>query len=362
MMGDLVIDGINGYFDPNINACQPIFALYGVISGGIVDFGLSIITMILFLRPLIRLSKIHHAAHVQKGKGDTSAGTDSEYTTEIEIETSIGDISQTSGSQTSTHGQPTIILKPQLSAQRSIAGFPLSIQVERNSNHIPIQNPFKNKHQHDPVPICTNSPASPSNSLPFRSIAGIPIDQISADIIEEEVSTPVSPSNVVEMPVTFKYNVSNVTQHSSASPPPIPIPSPDRLEEARTDTLRTATMTNTVTNTITRTNTNTMDTLMTLSQTNSVSKKLRKRKRKKRKKRDATLDELITRYALLVNIAILSSVIIHILTPLTSWTTDLGAPIDDAINVWCIILINKANNKVYHKLCCCCNKMITTCV
>ena len=90
------------------------------------------------------------------------------------------------------------------------------------------------------------------------------------------------------------------------------------------------------------------------------------RRRKRRQKRDKSLDEVIARYALLVTIAIVSSVFVHAFLILFPEFTDLVVPIDDMINIWCIILINKVNNKIYKFLCypldkimkCCCCMVI----
>eukprot|EP01084_Bolivina_argentea_P267360 453815_1 len=58
MIGDLIIDGIGGYYSNDINSCQPIFQMYGIIMSGLVDFTLSIICLILFIKPLIKLNKL----------------------------------------------------------------------------------------------------------------------------------------------------------------------------------------------------------------------------------------------------------------------------------------------------------------
>ena len=63
------------------------------------------------------------------------------------------------------------------------------------------------------------------------------------------------------------------------------------------------------------------------------------------------LDGIIIKYALLVTMAIVSTFILHILILIWEGSTDVTSPIDNAINLWCIILINKRNTSIYNKLC-----------
>eukprot|EP01084_Bolivina_argentea_P268142 455371_1 len=71
--------------------------------------------------------------------------------------------------------------------------------------------------------------------------------------------------------------------------------------------------------------------------------------------------ELIPRYALLVIISIGSTLILHFVILVYESSTDITNPLDNVINVWCVILINKANIPVYNKLCWCCKGMIQKC-
>lgn len=89
-------------------------------------------------------------------------------------------------------------------------------------------------------------------------------------------------------------------------------------------------------------------------------KQTRSRSRSNLEKRDEALDELTVRYALLVIIAVVSSAILHGKAIIRDWTTDLS-PIDDAINVWCIVLFFKVNDNVYNRLCCSCHKLMKVC-
>lgn len=78
-------------------------------------------------------------------------------------------------------------------------------------------------------------------------------------------------------------------------------------------------------------------------------------------KRDNSLGALILRYALLVIISIGSTLMFFGVVIMWKGMSDVTAPIDDAINVWCIILINKANKKIYKKLCYTCHGAMKTC-
>ena len=352
-MGDLVFDAVNGYYDSNLNACQPQFELYGVITSSFIDFSLSLITMLLFLRPLCKLRQAHEA-HIEKN--ETS---EQEYTTETSAgsaNVSTNDV--TSGVLTNIH-----IIQPQTSQK--------SIPID-NSNgifRIHVENDGKDIDQTSipsPLsPVCINSPTTESKSLPFRSIAGIRVERITNMIIDEDVATdvpidvPLSPYSNLEMAhkMTFNSETSPIENKNQ-------ITSAEKMEVRRMETI---TFTATAGATITRNTANTISENNGISEVQNMEQdqdetSLKKRKRKKKKKKgDGSLDELIIRYALLVSIAIISTLILHVLSLLASWVTDLST-IDDAINVWCIVLINKVNNKVYKKLCCCCNNMIKTCV
>ena len=78
-------------------------------------------------------------------------------------------------------------------------------------------------------------------------------------------------------------------------------------------------------------------------------------------RRDNSLGALIIRYALLVIIAIGSTLLLY--TAIALWTgiSDVATPIDNVINVWCIILINKANKKIYKRLCYSCHGAMKKC-
>eukprot|EP01084_Bolivina_argentea_P270877 460715_1 len=71
-----------------------------------------------------------------------------------------------------------------------------------------------------------------------------------------------------------------------------------------------------------------------------------------------SLGALILRYGLLVTISIVSTFILHIAVFLefVVGISDLITPIDNAINIWCIILIHKANKHIYRKLCWSCHE------
>jgi len=72
-------------------------------------------------------------------------------------------------------------------------------------------------------------------------------------------------------------------------------------------------------------------------------------------------DELISRYALLVILCICTSFLLYLSCILFGhWIAHLS-PIDDAINVWCIVLIDKRMNKLYHRLCYPCDFMMKLC-
>ena len=293
MMGDLIIDDINGYYDHNLNACQPSFALYGVIASSIVDFALSIITLILFLRPLIKLNKLHAAPetkpieyHVRKSQHGT---TDKSYDVELQLETSID-----------LGNGPSLKLK------------------KSETDHETITKIIGNNSSSNP-----NSP----RSLQLPTIGGIPL-QISTEsigVIDEEIPTPVS------------------------------------MERKKTDTLSLEMGTIQGTHIVPSSSRTDHSHVHPLANRGESRRSITRMKKKKKKTKDSGFDELIARYALLVIISIISSVVFHVTIPLTSWSTDLW-PIDDAINVWCIIFTNKANYRIYRKVCCCCNKMIKACV
>ena len=67
------------------------------------------------------------------------------------------------------------------------------------------------------------------------------------------------------------------------------------------------------------------------------------------------------RYALLVIIAIVSTTIFYVILTLWEGSGDLVAPINACCNVWCIILIHKANQNVYNKICFSCHGGMTKC-
>merc|ERR1712154_282460 len=72
---------------------------------------------------------------------------------------------------------------------------------------------------------------------------------------------------------------------------------------------------------------------------------------KAKSKDDGGLNELIFRYALLVTVAIVSSFVQHVIAIRYPWIAKALSSVDDAINVWCIILIHKANHAMYTCLC-----------
>eukprot|EP01084_Bolivina_argentea_P145902 255602_1 len=94
-----------------------------------------------------------------------------------------------------------------------------------------------------------------------------------------------------------------------------------------------------------------------LSNTNANSPTV-KSKRQSRRENDK-LAQLMTKYTILVVTSIVSTFIMHCIVFLWQWTSDL-APIDDAINFWCIILIKQINNKVYARCCCICDVIMDT--
>ena len=80
-------------------------------------------------------------------------------------------------------------------------------------------------------------------------------------------------------------------------------------------------------------------------------------------KRDTKLGALIIRYALLAMIAIGSTFALYIVTFFAvRGATDIAVPIDNVVNVWCIILIHKANRSVYKKACFSCHGAIKKCL
>jgi len=70
---------------------------------------------------------------------------------------------------------------------------------------------------------------------------------------------------------------------------------------------------------------------------------------------DGGYEELIVRYSLLVMICMTSSFALYLCVyVLYDWMVDFS-PIDDVVNVWCIVLVSKKTNAVYHRLCFMCN-------
>eukprot|EP00485_Elphidium_margaritaceum_P013834 CAMPEP_0202726218 /NCGR_PEP_ID=MMETSP1385-20130828/184500_1 /ASSEMBLY_ACC=CAM_ASM_000861 /TAXON_ID=933848 /ORGANISM="Elphidium margaritaceum" /LENGTH=529 /DNA_ID=CAMNT_0049392433 /DNA_START=269 /DNA_END=1858 /DNA_ORIENTATION=+ len=73
-------------------------------------------------------------------------------------------------------------------------------------------------------------------------------------------------------------------------------------------------------------------------------------------------DELATRYALLVMMCIGSSFALYLAMMIFGHNlSHCISPVDDLINVWCIILISKKTNKIYHRLCFVCNACMSAC-
>ena len=72
---------------------------------------------------------------------------------------------------------------------------------------------------------------------------------------------------------------------------------------------------------------------------------------KRKPRTDDSLKELILRYALLVTIAIVSTFVEHAIAIRYPWIAKALSSVDDAVNVWCLILIHKANHTLYRRLC-----------
>eukprot|EP01084_Bolivina_argentea_P065265 118966_1 len=60
IMGDLFLEAIMGQYDTKTKMCEATFALYGILMSAFIDFMLSIISLTLFLRPLIKLNTVQN--------------------------------------------------------------------------------------------------------------------------------------------------------------------------------------------------------------------------------------------------------------------------------------------------------------
>ena len=80
---------------------------------------------------------------------------------------------------------------------------------------------------------------------------------------------------------------------------------------------------------------------------------------------DTVYQELITRYAVLVSLCIGSSLLLYLIMisigHYMPYLLSIIVCMDDALNVWCIILINKQQNVLYHRLCRPCNAVMRCC-
>mmetsp|Transcript_51821 Transcript_51821/g.46520 ORF Transcript_51821/g.46520 Transcript_51821/m.46520 type:complete len:384 (+) Transcript_51821:27-1178(+) len=82
---------------------------------------------------------------------------------------------------------------------------------------------------------------------------------------------------------------------------------------------------------------------------------------KKKKDQQHKFSEFVVRYAVCVIVAICSTLLLMFTVGAINSLSDLLSPWDNATNVWCIILINKYNTKIYNKLCCGPSKCIKCC-
>ena len=211
---------IGGRWRDDIDACSPIYPLWGIIQSGATDFFLSITTLILFIMPLVKLKRLQH------------------------VEQSIN-----------------------ITSSNSTGSVPIELRAQHSGPSV---------------------------------------------------------SNIASATPTVDNN------EASPSPPPTPRP------------LRTGTSSN--------------------PPSRPSSPRQRGRSRKSTTSRPDGLSHLIVRYALLVIIAIGSTLISYVTAFLGNWMTDISSPIDNAINVWCIVLINGVNQKVYKKLCGICHSGIKQCI
>lgn len=320
MIGDLGINGISGfYYDdtPGFASCQPIFKLYGIVLSGLIDTILSIVLLLLFIKPLLKLNEI-----------------------------------QSNWAQDDAPEIPRI--------SKSYATAP-------------------RKQSHD-VPRPTIKPikinAKQINEKPFRSIAGIriiapPNDEtvatemvITPPPITPIPTTPITPITPIEPSMPATYELAELQEQTTNTLTPYAhiVYDMKALQNGSSDIdviTRTGTMSETKSNESSDTMRNN-ETIKEEKLPQSPIKQQRSRSRSNLEKRDEALDELTIRYALLVIIAIVSSAIFHGLTIACHWTTDL-APIDDVINVWCIVLLNKVNGNVYKRLCCSCHRLMKMC-
>ena len=80
---------------------------------------------------------------------------------------------------------------------------------------------------------------------------------------------------------------------------------------------------------------------------------------------DTVYQELIIRYAVLVILCIGSSLLMYLIMisigHYMPYLLSIFVCMDDELNVWCIILINKQQNVLYHRLCCPCNTLMRRC-
>ena len=81
----------------------------------------------------------------------------------------------------------------------------------------------------------------------------------------------------------------------------------------------------------------------------------------KKKEKEHRFGEFVVRYAVLVIVAICSTLFLMFAVGAVNSLSDILSPWDNATNVWCIILINKYNTKIYNKLCCGPSKCIKCC-
>jgi len=359
MLFDTVYNSVvYGEYNTYYQSCSPIFHQWAVLTSGSFDIIICSILLILFIRPLTKLNREMKMDNIRENVSSR------QLTFEISKTKTVTKPTEKSDHGTSDKANHVTSITPYTSdieietttQNQPVSNKKISIEVCEGINNVHINlTPINlsaatistNGGYHSSGSTMDHTPNSVISNTSFQSNISGESNGIESDDnnmitvcnldIDEEKEVDIGQIAVPE----WNMNVSNTSNKSNS----------DALPENGTDLQRQYSDPEECIDIEAKRRHD-------MFIKNRVKRSVLNREQNKL---HSVYEELITRYALLVILCIGSSFLLYFgVFFFGHWVAEL-APIDDAINVWCIILISKKNNRVYHRLCYSCNYCMKLC-